>query len=413
MRSRYDTTKPSSRKRWGAALGLLVIAILIGAVEARRRWSLPRATDDAQLGLLMAAWTEFNANQFDRATGILNQRAEKVAPTPLDWILRARIANAQNDFDRALEHLKKIPDSDPTSAQAWLMAGQIELARHRLRASEAAFLRSHALDPEIIQVNRELAYLYALKRRKNEADVQFRALAEHTPPDAVIAFAWCQSFCGIWDPSAPRASLSEAVKFDPDDRWSRLALASSFQLTNELDQAEATLKPLPDSDPDARAMRAEIAISRGNVDQAEALVKEGPTDHVRLNVIRGQLQAGYHKNPRQAATFFRAAVEQGPEDRDAIHGLGYALERLGDPKGKEFIRIASLHDALTRKIKDSVATINTNAKIFDELGEICESLKRYAEARIWFQLAIRRDPTDGQAQTALVRINETMRESKK
>ena len=67
----------------------------------------------------------------------------------------------------------------------------------------------------------------------------------------------------------------QAVAFDPGDRWSRLALASSFQLTTELDQAEATLLPLPDSDPDARAMRAEIAISRGNVEQAEALVEGG------------------------------------------------------------------------------------------------------------------------------------------
>jgi tetratricopeptide (TPR) repeat protein len=155
----------------------------------------------------MAALTEFNAKQFERATGILNQRAEKVSPTPLDWMLRARIENAQKNFDLALAHLKKIPDSDPTGAQAWLLAGQIELARHHLRPAEAAFLRSHALDPEIIQVNRELAYLYALQRRKEEADVQFRALAEKLPPDNVIGFAWCQSFCGIWDPSAPRTPL--------------------------------------------------------------------------------------------------------------------------------------------------------------------------------------------------------------
>jgi predicted negative regulator of RcsB-dependent stress response len=137
MRSSDATPRPSSRKRWIVALGLLVIAISIGAVEARRRWSRPRATDEAQLGLLMAAWTEFNAKQFDRATGILNQRAEKVTPTPLDWMLRARIENAQKKFDLALAHLKKIPDSDPTGAQAWLLAGQIELARHHLRSSAA------------------------------------------------------------------------------------------------------------------------------------------------------------------------------------------------------------------------------------------------------------------------------------
>jgi predicted Zn-dependent protease len=200
--------------------------------------------------------------------------------------------------------------------------------------------------------------------------------------------------------------LTEAIEFDPDDRLSRLALASSYVLTTELDQAEVTLKPLPDSDPDARAMRAEIAISRGDIQRAETLVKDGPSDHVRLNVLRGQLQAGYHKNPRQAATFFRAAVQKDREDRDAIHGLGYALERLGDPEGKEYIRIASLHDALTRTIKDSVTAIKTDPKLFYKLGDICESLKRLAEARIWYELAIRRDPTDEQAQKGLARVDE-------
>jgi tetratricopeptide (TPR) repeat protein len=413
MRPGDATPKPSRKKRWGVALGLLLIVLSIGALSLRRVWSRPRPTDEAQLGLLMAALNEFNAKQYDRATGILDQRAEKVAPTALDWMLRARIAEAQEKFDLALAHLKKIPDSDPTSAKAWLKAGQIELTRHHLRASEAAFSRCLALDPEIIQGHRELAYLYALERRRKEADGQFRALALRTPPDHVIAFAWCQSFCGIWDPSAPRGPLSEAIAFDPDDRWSRLALASSFVLTTELDQAEAILRPLPDSDPDARAMRAEIAISRGNVEQAQALVEGGPSDHVRLNVIRGQLQAGYHKNARQAAKFFGDAVQKDSDDRDAIHGLGYALERLGNPSGKEYIRIASLHDALARKIKESVATINTNSKIFDELGEICEGLKRYAEARIWYQLAIRRDPTDALAQKALVRINDADHSSSK
>ena len=361
--------------------------------------------DEAQLGLLAAALTEFNAREYDRATDILDERAAKTAPTPLDWMLRARIAEAQQQFDVALEHLKKIPDSDATGALAWLKAGQIELSRHHMRASEAAFLHSLALDREIIQVNRELAYLYALERRKKEADPHFRELARQLPPDHVIGFAWCQSFCGIWDPGAPREPLRAAIAFDPEDRWSRLALASSFQLTTDLEAAEATLKPLPDPDPDARC-GAEIAISRGDVEQAEKLAQGGPSDHVRLNVIRGQLQAGHHKNPRLAAAFFRAAVEKEPHDRDAIHGLGYALERLGDPAGKEFIRIAALHDSLSRLIKDSVTTIATDLKIFAKLGEICEGLKLKDEARIWYQLAIRRDPTDEQAQKGLARVGE-------
>ncbi len=47
---------------------------------------------------------------------------------PLDWMLRARIAESQGRLVEALAHLKHIPDSDLISSQAWLKAGQIELS---------------------------------------------------------------------------------------------------------------------------------------------------------------------------------------------------------------------------------------------------------------------------------------------
>ncbi len=99
------------------------------------------------------------------------------------------------------------------------------------------------------------------------------------PLDYVLAFAWCQNDCEIWDPIESIRILSSVVASDPGDRLSRLALATNYRLNTQFDQAETTLQPLPDSDPDARAIRVQIAIDRVDFDTAEKLAREGPAGH--------------------------------------------------------------------------------------------------------------------------------------
>ena len=261
------------------------------------------------------------------------------------------------------------------------------------------------LDPNLIQPHRELAYLYALQRRSAECDAEFRALARLMSLDHVLTFAWCQNFCRIWEPRESRKVLTDFLTEDPDDRASRLALATSFQLTNQLDDAEEVLRPLPDSDPDARALRAEFAIERGETETAEALVREGPADHPRLNVLRGQL-ALHSGQSRQAVSCFRAALDKDPEDRDAIQGLGLALRRLDDPQAKQYLDLAARRDLLARTIRESVVSINSDPRLFFKLGEMCESLNHREEARAWYRLAISRDPLDTEAQHSLTRVEQ-------
>jgi tetratricopeptide (TPR) repeat protein len=392
--------------RW-AGIGLSLAILACAGVAAFRTRRDGPTRDPKRLDLLYAAWSEYNARRYDRARAILDRRAKDVSPTALDWMLRARIAESQGQPDEALDHLSKIPDTDAISAQAWLLRGQIVHSRHRARAAEAAYRHAVKLDPNLIQPHRELAYLYALERRSAECDAQFRALARLMPLDYVLAFAWCQNFCRIWDPNEARKVLTAFLIEDPDDRASRLALATSWQLTNQLAEAEAELGPLPETDPDARALRAQFAIERGEPERAEALVREGPADHARLNVLRGQL-AMHARQSRQAVSYFQAAMSKEPEDRDAIQGLGLALRRLADPQAQQYLDLAAKHDLLTRTIKESVVTIHSDTRLFFKLGEICESLNHLEEARVWYQLAIGRDPLDTPAQHALTRVEHAL-----
>ena len=120
--------------------------------------------------------------------------------------------------------------------------------------------------------------------------------------------------------------------------------------------------------------------------------------------FRGRL-AMHAGDLRRAADYFRAALSKEPADRDAIHGLGVALKRLGDPQSKQFLQLADRYDQLKRTLKESVVTLHTDKKLFDKLGDICMSLNQREEARVWYRLAILSNPLDAHAEQALARLD--------
>jgi tetratricopeptide (TPR) repeat protein len=383
---------------------VLLTFLAVGTVLAQRFWPSGPDRDPERIRLLRLAVSEFAAKRYDQARKALDERAVAVKPTSLDWMLRARIAEAQGRPAEALDYLKHIPDTDSNSPQAWLKTGQIELARGHAKAAEAAYRRSLELDPDQIQCRRELAYLFAVQRRQEECDAQFRTLNRLIQLDYTLAFAWCQNYCWLWDVQGARKALLQFVAEDPSDRWSRLALATGYALEGHLDTALTVLAPLSNSDPDARSLRAQIALDRGEIELAEELARDVPADHPGLNVFNGRL-ALQQRELQKAADHFRAALAQQPNNRDAAHGLGVALKGLGDPHSQDYLQFAVRYDLLKRTIKESIVTIGTDQKIFYKLGDICESLNRREEALVWYRLAIARDPLDIQAQQALTRLD--------
>jgi tetratricopeptide (TPR) repeat protein len=373
-----------------------------GAMAWRLRPSGPEL-DPKRLGLLQAAWQEFDGGRYEQTIAILDRRAAEVSTTALDWMLRARVAEAQGRMVDALEDLKHIPDSDPIAAQAWLKAGQIERARHHARAAEAAFRRALELNPDQVQSRRELVYIYALQRRKADCDAQFRSLSRLMTFDYVLAFLWGQTECDIWDPDEAIRALVPILAADPEDRWSRLALATDYRLARRYDEAEATLRVLPDSDPDARAIRVRAALDRGDFGAAEKLANQGPDDNARLNSLRGRLALQLN-DPARAADLFRAVLRAEPHDRDAIGGLGSALQRMRDPRAEEFLRQAHSRDELKRTIVACGNMSQIDPKVFPELARLSEAIGRRDQAVVWYQVAISWDPLNNQAQQGLSRL---------
>ncbi len=117
MRSGHNSGRSAKWKRWALALVLLLVALVASALAVPRLWVRSSKKAPQHLDLLYTALNEFNATNYEQASAILDRRAAEVAPTSLDWMLRARIAESQNRPEQALDYLKRIPDSDSISAK--------------------------------------------------------------------------------------------------------------------------------------------------------------------------------------------------------------------------------------------------------------------------------------------------------
>ena len=141
--------------------------------------------------------------------------------------------------------------------------------------------------------------------RKKECDAVYHKLARRKDLDYILAFAWCQNTCQLWDPGEARKVLTGFLAEDPSDRFSRLALAASYQLTNEQGEAEKALGDLPDSDPDAPALR----ILLGEICESMTRFEE-------------------------ARAWYRLAIGRDPLDQQAHKGLTRVEKRLGDSENR-------------------------------------------------------------------------------
>ena len=90
--------------RW-AGIGLFLAILTCAGVAAFRARREGLRRDPRRLELLYAAWSEYNARRYDRASAMLDRRAAEASPTALDWMLRAdrRIARAAGRGSRLPE----------------------------------------------------------------------------------------------------------------------------------------------------------------------------------------------------------------------------------------------------------------------------------------------------------------------
>ena len=392
--SNQPKTRSQSR-RWVA----VAVIVGTGALGAWGAWSRSGA-DPERIRQETAA--DLGAGRYEHAAAALARLSDL---TPGDYFVKAQVAKALRHPDEALAALAMIPDNDPVAPRARLLAGQIELRRDRVRRAAAALLAAVALDPTLVQAHRTLVYINGILLRRRELNEHFHALARLAPLTFHEVFSWCLTRNTVWEPHELARGLRRFVAADPDDGWSRVALAETLRQIGRRDEAADVLAVLPESDPDARVVRARMALDRGNDRVAEAILAGGPADHPELARLRGQFALA-HGNAPAAVRHFHAAYATLPDDRDTVFGLGTALALVGDhAAAAPFLRDAKAYDTLGALLTRAANPASKHdPALMRALGAACEAGHRLAEARAWYNLAVQSNPLDAEAQKALYRL---------
>ena len=390
---------PTRSGRKGVVLGVLALLATVGLVAFF--WPSP----DVET-LSKRAGDAFMARQFDLAEAALARVNTLRAPTPIDWMLRAQLLMVKGRNDEAIEALAKVPDDHPMGVRARVQAGQLQLRRSHYVAAEAELLKALELDPKAVQPRRELVYLYGMQLRRPELNATFRKLSEVSALTYSEVFLWCLTRGVTWEASELVEILKKCIEADPNDHWARLARAEALRELTRFDEAEATLAPVPESNPKARALRVRLALEQGDDQGAEALLAGGPADDLDLALLRGRFALARGDGP-EAVRQFRIAYEKAPNLREAVLGLGQALRTTGDPAAVPLLEEARRHEWLGSLVQKAANEKNRDDQVLiRDLGDACAAVDRFPEARAWFNLAISRDPLDTRAHQGLVRVKE-------
>ena len=355
-------------------------------------------------------WTQataaFQAHRYDQAEAAMARLAKLREPTANDHMMRAQLALVHDDNDAALSELAQVTVDSPLASQARLQQGQIELRRHRVRLAEKYLFEALKLDPKLARARKELIYIYGFQLRRSDLSAQFGELAKLEPLAFEQVFLWCLTRGVVWEPQEAASALALQVDADPDDLASRLALAETLRRLNQPGEAEKRLAPVPNDNPDARTLRAQIALDRGDFSAAEALLAGGPKRHIGLALLRGRIAQSRGEDAAALAAF-REAVAAEPDNRDAILGLAQTLRRVGSPEAAHYTDLSANHERLNGVVqRASNPGSKSKPDLIKELGAACASVGRFPEARSWYALAISLNPLDTEAQQALYKIKD-------
>jgi tetratricopeptide (TPR) repeat protein len=347
----------------------------------------------------------FLAGDWGRARASL-RHLERLRPrTGLDSLLEAQLATAEGRLDEALAAIGRIPDGHKMAAQAYLLAGRIERQRRRIRKAEAAFRHALAIKPGLIEAHHELIYILGVQSRRREVDAEFRALAGLTTLTHHDLFTWALTHFTQWNPDIVQ-DLDGFIQADPEDRYSRLAVV---ELLLERPGAESDiariLEPLPATDPDALALRINLAFNLGRFDEAERLLAAAPSDHPRISRIRGEM-AMRRRDLDAAIGHFRKALSAEPYDRVSPMELAQALRLKGDVAAADAYveRVRKLHHLYNLIVRIRSPGRENQVSDLAELGKACEECGLEEEARGWYGRAIAANPLDTTAQQGLRRL---------
>ncbi len=362
--------------------------------------------------LAYRAQTEAAAGRPAEAEAALARLARIRRLTVSERLLRSQAASNRGKIAEALAALDDAyaPTRGPEAALIAARRGELEMERHRFRAAEAELKRALVLNPKATDARRRLIWLYAQQGRSALVAAESVLLASGSNFGFLDLVVWTLDRHAPIDLAELADGLAQAVAQDPEDRFSRLALAETLRRLGRLDQADATLTALGPTECDGRVARARIALDRGDTAAAEALLgaDAGDDSHAASAQLRGRLALG-RGDAAAAVNHFRAALVAAPDDRDSHFGLSQALRLIGQAEAaRPHAESARAHDHLEWLVQSALAPNRRHdLATLRSIARACRDLGRRDQAHAWYRLALRLSPTDSELKNAISQLDAT------
>jgi tetratricopeptide (TPR) repeat protein len=190
-------------------------------------------------------------------------------------LLRATMRQSRHEFDPALADLDAVLEAMPGNAQALLTRATIRLVRADLPGAARDCVALARRASALVATTCQAAVDAVSGQARRAADALERALMAAGTADPASVRAWAltvqaETFARLGDAAAAEARFRAALELDPDDVYTRAALADLLLETSRPAQARAVAEH--DLRPDALLLRAALAAHALRAPDADALI---------------------------------------------------------------------------------------------------------------------------------------------
>lgn len=335
--------------------------------DLKRITQLDPTDNDAKLRL---ARLLVQAGVADPAQDIVNEIDDSAKPSADLHAVKAMIAVRQKDAKAAVAEAKKAADIDPTNKDAQLILAsqqasqakyadavqslnkadtgsadprisgtkvQLYVREGDLAKAEAELKRLIEANPKEAVYHAQLAQLYMSQRRNDEAEREFRAVAQLKPAESKPVLDLVAFIASTKGAVAAQQELEARIKAGGAVFDYQVALAKVEFAQGNFDQAKNLLQTLISSEKSAanvataRTELAQLYFIRKDFDSAEKAVNEVLTkDRRNLNALK--LRSAIRMNEGQidnAIADLREALNDQPKAPDLLLSMAQAYERGG------------------------------------------------------------------------------------
>jgi enediyne biosynthesis protein E4 len=394
------------RSRWW--LALWVGAIVIGVVALA---ILGRGTDpQTQWRIIGEAVAE---KRWEEVESRLARWLERFPEDGNAWVHLGGLLYDRGRTEEALAAFRRVTEWDAAWPMAQTRIGEVARREGRIAEAESAFWAAVRREPRATEPRAKLVSLFTIQERTDEARAMLWELYHLTHDPRHLAALTGLAVMGIDDVSSLEPLLDRFLRQSPTDVW--LRRARGMLLLHQRRPAEA-LPYLEDvtrleEDLAGRFALAECHIALGRAVELVALLGSlpvRPKDQARRWLLMAQAEE-LRGHDDQALDNWRRAVAADPENRTAQYRLGQALVRRGeDEAARPHLERTAAIDRREGQLRMLLSRIGSQhghgAALYEVIGGLCFESGLMAEARAWYEEAIRVDPTRLAAQSALARL---------